>query len=283
MFDCIESQTKICKKCGVEKTIVEFPKRDKTSDGTRHECRTCANARHKETRDLRAAKGYPVVESKVCSSCNVEKPGTDFPKMIGSKDGLGYHCNGCVRVYQDNRRAFLKENGPTDPKSEKTCTLCKVTKHVMGFASSPMSSDGYSPACKACLAKQQKEIRAKERAKSPHQMKAKLMVNAARSRAKELSLPFDIDKEWLVTQLPDVCPALGIPINYDNRVKAAMDSPSIDKFEASLGYVKSNCFVISVKANFIKNSGNVSEVRAVADWMEGVEANKCDINITSTL
>lgn len=47
------------------------------------------------------------------------------------------------------------------------------------------------------------------------------------------------------------------------------DSPSIDRFDNALGYVKGNIRVISTRANLLKRDATVDEVRRLLAYMEG--------------
>lgn len=46
------------------------------------------------------------------------------------------------------------------------------------------------------------------------------------------------------------------------------DSYSLDRIDSSRGYVKGNIWVISLRANRIKNDSTVEELRLIADKVE---------------
>lgn len=78
----------------------------------------------------------------------------------------------------------------------------------------------------------------------------------AKTRAKEKDLPINISLEDIV--IPEVCPLLGIPIikgigNYSDN------SPTLDRIVPDLGYVIGNIWVISMRANRIKDNSLFSE------------------------
>ena len=89
-----------------------------------------------------------------------------------------------------------------------------------------------------------------------------------RSKCKKLGVPFDIDAQDI--PLPLICPVLDIPLVINTHGYNKDDSPSIDKIEPALGYVKGNVVVISLKANRIKNNGTADEIRKVADWLKNI-------------
>lgn len=58
--------------------------------------------------------------------------------------------------------------------------------------------------------------------------------------------------------IPDVCPVLGTP----------MVSPSLDRKNNDLGYIKGNVVVMSRRANCLKNDATVEEMRLILAYME---------------
>jgi hypothetical protein len=90
------------------------------------------------------------------------------------------------------------------------------------------------------------------------------LLRGARSRATMLGLPCTITLEDI--HIPDVCPALGIPLVRATGVMKA-SSPSLDRLRPSEGYVPGNVVVISELANRIKQNCTSAQVRAVGEWM----------------
>jgi len=82
------------------------------------------------------------------------------------------------------------------------------------------------------------------------------MWSRAKYRAKQKSLEFKITKEDIV--IPDTCPLLGIP----------MTSPSLDRIDSSKGYIKGNVWVISNRANTLKNDATLSELKTLVENLE---------------
>lgn len=77
------------------------------------------------------------------------------------------------------------------------------------------------------------------------------------------------DLEW-----PTHCPVLGIELDYPvrsgmrkNRVVQA-NWPSLDRFDNAMGYVRGNVFVISYRANTLKNSAKLEEIEAIVNYMK---------------
>jgi hypothetical protein len=79
------------------------------------------------------------------------------------------------------------------------------------------------------------------------------MWSRAKYRAKQKGLEFNITKEDIV--IPDTCPLLGIP----------MQSASLDRIDPSKGYIKGNVWVISNRANTLKNDATLSELKTLVE------------------
>ena len=83
------------------------------------------------------------------------------------------------------------------------------------------------------------------------------MWKRAKNRAIKYGYDFNLEESDIV--IPEICPLLGIKIfcgdkdNYEN-------SPSLDRIDNSKGYVKGNVWVISKKANSMKNSASTKEL-----------------------
>ncbi len=93
------------------------------------------------------------------------------------------------------------------------------------------------------------------------------MWNAAKERAKKYGLPFSIEPTDIY--IPDYCPALGILLTVEAHVQTD-HSPTLDRIQPDLGYVKGNIAVISMRANRIKNDATAEELRQITDWLHGL-------------
>lgn len=71
--------------------------------------------------------------------------------------------------------------------------------------------------------------------------------------------------------IPDICPILGIVLNYDGNEYSGWVrddlSPSIDRIDSNKGYIKDNIQVISWRANRIKNDSTPEELLKIANYM----------------
>jgi len=92
----------------------------------------------------------------------------------------------------------------------------------------------------------------------------RVLLKAARNRAEKQGIPFEIDITDVV--IPTHCPVLGIEISpVRGRMNPA--SPSLDKIDPALGYVKGNVWVISWRANRMKSDASPEELRRFCEGM----------------
>ena len=63
------------------------------------------------------------------------------------------------------------------------------------------------------------------------------------------------------------CPLLGHPFSESGE-----NSPSFDRINPKLGYVKGNVWIVGLRANVIKNDGTAEEHEMIARAMRAVEA-----------
>ena len=110
-----------------------------------------------------------------------------------------------------------------------------------------------------------------ERDENPLRRKAKNLLAQARSRAKHNALPCDLTLEWaereLVSAVQDGCPLLGIGIVLDARAHGP-GSPTVDKFDPGLGYTQENCWVISYRANSMKQNATPDFMRRILEYAD---------------
>lgn len=72
---------------------------------------------------------------------------------------------------------------------------------------------------------------------------------------------------------PTHCPVLGIELDYPERsgergeLHAQPNWPSLDRWDSTKGYVPGNVFVISFRANSLKNSATYDEILRIAKYL----------------
>ena len=111
--------------------------------------------------------------------------------------------------------------------------------------------------CNPCKREYQRE--------NDNRSKESIILKSAKKRAVKNNLPFDLCIDDIV--IPLFCPVLGVTLNKNNK-GTCYDSPSLDRFVPSKGYVKDNVNIISMRANFIKNNASYDEVKKISEWMK---------------
>lgn len=200
------------------------------------------------------------MEYKVCRKCGKELPIDEFEKASSSKDGHLSTCKKCRGAFKDT------------PDTIK-CPVCGKEKPYWEFYTAPRSKTGRMWACKDCIDSKPSDISdAAYRRKYDLEYKTKIneakrdeferhieryMYTRAKNRAAKKGLDFDIDLEDIV--IPEICPLLEVPIVL-GREDDYEYSPSLDRIDNSKGYIKGNIWVISKKANSMKNSASYEEL-----------------------
>ena len=97
-------------------------------------------------------------------------------------------------------------------------------------------------------------------------MREKFRLKKANSTRQ--GLDFTIEFGDLV--FPTHCPILGIELDYFTEQGWEENSPSFDRVNPALGYIKGNVAIISMRANRIKNNGTAEEHRRIAEFMDQI-------------
>jgi len=87
----------------------------------------------------------------------------------------------------------------------------------------------------------------------------KPFIRAAKLRAKEKGVPFSITEDDFY--LPIYCPLLGTELDYAMGKGYRPNQASLDRKNPELGYVPGNVWVISRKANTMKNNATQEELQ----------------------
>lgn len=95
--------TKLCKSCGIEKSLNSFYKEKKNKDGLKGCCSNCFKQSRKGYESNRRSDFSSLYldpsfmsELKTCISCDVEKNRTNFNKRVQHKDGHSPYCKNCA-------------------------------------------------------------------------------------------------------------------------------------------------------------------------------------------
>jgi hypothetical protein len=115
--------TKICSCCNKTKNLDGYYARKGAPDGHQGICKECMTPRFKESREknrekrLASNKRYReenrekskrgeiiIPERKICCTCKIEKPNSEYIKVATRVDGLSPDCNDCNRIKQQKYR-----------------------------------------------------------------------------------------------------------------------------------------------------------------------------------
>lgn len=137
------------------------------------------------------------------------------------------------------------------------CKTCTEEKPFGAFSLHKECTLGIDTSrCKACKRGFSKS--ANEWATKPIEAK---ILNRVKTRAKEKGLDFDLELSDII--IPELCPVFKVPFIYGDHSWTY----SLDRISPELGYIKGNVVVISNKANMMKSTATVDEVKALYEWM----------------
>jgi hypothetical protein len=142
----------------------------------------------------------------------------------------------------------------TSARSTRILWLCLCDCGILQTISSGSLRSGKARSCKKC----RRTVSLWKRYIPENQMFA-----AAKCRAKRLNLSFDIEISDIC--IPAICPLLNIPLisGINKKLGNSPNSPSLDRKTPSLGYVKGNIWVLSRRANLLKNDATIEEMECL--------------------
>jgi hypothetical protein len=99
------------------------------------------------------------------------------------------------------------------------------------------------------------------------------MWSRAKYRAKQKGIDFTIEQEDIT--IPDRCPLLGIEL-VCHRGKGSQqgNSPSLDRIDSTKGYIKGNVWVISNRANTLKNDATLQELQTLVENLKSFSSSQ---------
>jgi hypothetical protein len=107
----------------------------------------------------------------------------------------------------------------------------------------------------------QKRARKKLRDDNP----AHLIWMETKKRAAKRGIPFEIEVSDII--IPKLCPILDIELSFGSG-KVHDGSPSLDRIIPEKGYVKGNCFIISSKANRMKQENTLETLEKIITYIK---------------
>jgi hypothetical protein len=171
----------------------------------------------------------------ICYVCKISKQETEFHKN-------NKMCKSCKKEYMKSRYDSNKE----EITERKKNSILKHPETLKNY------TDTYYKENKVALNKMEQSNRL-----DPIKYLGRLVIES-KNRAKERSLDFDLDKDF-VLQLYEgqdkKCSISGIQFDFqkDSEFRIRPWAPSIDRINPKLGYVKSNVRLVCIVANLAIN------------------------------
>ena len=272
--------TKICSKCGVEKSLEEFHKDSQGKLGRKARCKDCIaqymldrkrlpgvkesiyqnglryDRENPEARMANSARERSRRDGTLCTITKNDIVIPDFCPILGIPLKRG------DRTEHDSAPSLdriIPENG---------YILGNV--NVISYRANRLKNNGTSlehRLISAWMTNLSHNSFAED--EQDLEKSRKEMLIASRRRAKKLTLAFDIQTDDI--KIPYICPVLGIPLEPGKgRSSRHEGSPTLDRIDSDKGYVKGNIAVISYRANRIKNDGTAEEHLKIANWMDSM-------------
>jgi hypothetical protein len=148
----------------------------------------------------------------------------------------------------------------------KQCSACLGLLPLDRFGPRKGSPDGLLGHCKSCIGKKN----ARWKKENPVAYLCSMMLAQAKRRAQSTGREFNLTIKDMLSLVVSRCPVLGTDLVWEYGHGRGLDnhSPSLDRIDNSLGYVKGNVAIISHRANAMKNSSTVKELRLILAYVE---------------
>jgi hypothetical protein len=96
------------------------------------------------------------------------------------------------------------------------------------------------------------------------------LLNYARRNAKRRGEECSLELKDIV--IPEYCPVLGIKLEPGSHSHQDF-SPSVDRIDSTKGYAKDNIWIISARANRIKNNATIEEIAMLYEALKSLTKN----------
>ena len=164
-----------------------------------------------------------------------------IPSEIAQKVGMDRH----AMIYRLRKLNFPINITNEIINNKKVCSCCKLSQLLTEFHKKNKLINNYSSKCKSC----RRAYLAKNREKH--------IFSQVKNRAKRKQIPFNLKVSDII--IPEYCPILGVKLDTNMSMNYKY-SPSLDKINPKVGYIKGNVMIISMKANLMKNDATKEEL-----------------------
>lgn len=166
------------------------------------------------------------METKYCSKCKKSKSLKEFYNFKGSPDGLTYYCKACYKLYRDSHREYQR-------------LFMKNLRDI-----------------------DNEYVKLIKRLSYKNIDPRKKLFSQARNRARRKNIEFTLKISDII--IPENCPLLECPFIVGERYNYEY-THSLDRKNPNRGYTKDNVWVITKKANSMKNSASKEELVTFAN------------------
>ena len=94
-------------------------------------------------------------------------------------------------------------------------------------------------------------------------------MRSCRARAKEKSLAFDIDTDYIVSIWTGICPVFKTELDI-NAKRGQKGHAQLDKVDPTLGYIRGNVVWLSERANRIKDDATIEDLEMLLQWLKSL-------------
>lgn len=232
---------KRCSRCKIEKNENEFSKDSYHSDGLRSDCKQCCceNSKRIKSARLKRFRELKDLGLKKCWRCQQEKElKISFWKDSTTKDGYQAACIDCQKKrnnkYGKTHKEYFKQKGIENYEKDK--------EENPNFNKERYIK--YKP----------QYIKRKEKSLNTIYGRMYSLFDAARTRARNKKLSFEIDLDFLLKKFETKegrCELSGI--EFDLKGKRNPFGLSIDRIDSGKGYTKDNVRLVCLMVNLSLN------------------------------
>lgn len=212
-----------------------------------------------------------IKETRKCINCGKIWELKDSSKQTKNSKGKHIFCDECSKkLTKQEKQYYYRINSGYTPITF-TCIRCNTQETHLHSPYKKVSLQHRF--CENCCAQLDVNARRRFLLKNSIEYKDKVnlqkrnstkkhivtcMLNRAKRRALKCNLEFNLDETDIV--IPDKCPILEVPLTLGSKGNYEY-TPSIDRIDNSKGYIKGNIQIISKKANSMKNSASLEELK----------------------
>ena len=192
------------------------------------------------------------MKTKMCRMCKELKGGNDFYGSKENLDGLFSYCKACSlkrwKEYNSSHKAIRVEKSREYGRKNLKLIVAKNRRYREKIKE---RCNGYSK---------------KWASNNIKKVKARQLFNAAKTRAKNLGLDFDLTKEFIYKKLDiGICEYTGLKIDMRMNLSGRLAlSPSLERKIPRRGYTQKNVVLACWAMNAFKSSHTIQEIIPIA-------------------